>query len=250
MPIYNAHISRLAWHDISRTWRNRHTGNDRNAGPSRCKVEVYVATRWNGEGNGRPGVGNRPVFHDPVPHVIAVSRGVDDASVDRRGEHFGAARALTRSTTRRIPLISVSPTRMAFGPPSGTRWTFRPVKRPPSDRRAVHAGMGPGVPWSITSRVHAFVELPSVPSQASLESAFSAYTRALRRGWSALGCTVRAGITRHTTPAPASHGAPDQRASPATSSSSGASRSVTSDATTHSAIAPVPTTPSITTETP
>src|SRR5205085_11488652 len=96
--------------------------------------------------------------------------------------------AVTRSTTRLAPSRSVSPTSVAFGAASGTRATLRPVNRLElAERCAVHSGLGEGVRDWIASRVQASVGFPSVPSQASLESAFSTYTRAERRGWSALG---------------------------------------------------------------
>src|SRR5450759_203117 len=92
LPVYNAHVPRLTRHYVWRTRGNRHSGNWRNAGPSCCKVEVYMAARGNRKRDDRAGVGNGPVLHDPVPRAMAVSRRVDDASVDRRPEHFGAAR--------------------------------------------------------------------------------------------------------------------------------------------------------------
>ena len=91
------------------------------------------------------------------------------------------AGALARSVMRLVPPVNVSPISVASGAPTGTRGTLRPVKRFEfADIRAVHAGAGVAAP--IASRVHSFVDLLSVPSQASLESVCTAYTRALRRG--------------------------------------------------------------------
>src|SRR5438445_10368569 len=161
------------------------------------------------------------------------------------------AGAVTRSTTRLVPSSAVSLTNDAFGAASGTRATLLPVNwLELSDRYAVHSGLGPGVRAPIASRVQESLELANVPNQASLESAFSAYTSAEPRGWSALGCTVRAAIARITAAAPAPHCAPDQRAFPAMGSSSGASRREMSHPATASAVARVPAVPRIPPEPP